>query len=144
MERAGLGKEVAALLQATLAEALEDKLYLPFVEHQSLLGPMLVKAVQQPEFADFLQVVQSYSLTPAKGRPLKEEIFSAREKLVIQRVKEGRTNKEIAQELNVAELTIKKTAEPALSPFPGEEQDPAAPRSEWRKCEKRGHTPPFF
>lgn len=60
MERAGLGKEAAALLRSTLAEALEDKLYLPFVEHQSLLGPMLVKAVQQPEFADFLQVVQSY------------------------------------------------------------------------------------
>ena len=109
VERAGLGEEAAALLRSTLAEALEDKLYLPFVEHQSLLGPRLVKAVQQPEFADFLQVVQHYSLTPAKGRPLKEEVFSAREKLVIQRVKEGRTNKEIAQELNVAEITIKNS-----------------------------------
>ena len=108
LEHTGLGEEAAALLRSTLAEALEDKLYLPFVEHQSLLGPMLVKAVQQPEFTDFLQVVQSYSLTPAKDRPLKEEVFSAREKLVIQRVKEGRTNKEIAQELNVAEITIKK------------------------------------
>lgn len=46
MERAGLGEEAAARLRSTLAEALEDKLYLPFVEHQSLLGPMLVKAVQ--------------------------------------------------------------------------------------------------
>lgn len=108
LEHTGLGEEAGALLRSTLAEALEDKLYLPFVEHQSLLGPMLVKAVQQPEFADFLQVVQSYSLTPAKGRPLKEEVFSAREKLVIQRVKEGRSNKEIAQEVNVAEITIKK------------------------------------
>ncbi|WP_276690896.1 MULTISPECIES: LuxR C-terminal-related transcriptional regulator [Acidaminococcus] len=40
---------------------------------------------------------------------MKEEVFSAREKLVIQRVKEGRTNKEIAQELNVAEITIKNS-----------------------------------
>lgn len=39
---------------------------------------------------------------------MKEASFTAREKLVIRRVKEGRTNKEIAQELNVAEITVKK------------------------------------
>lgn len=108
LEHTGLGEEAAALLRSTLAEALEDRLYLPFVEHQSLLGPLLVKAARQPEFAPFLQAVLSYSLTPAKGRPLKEASFTAREKLVIRRVKEGRTNKEIAQELNVAEITVKK------------------------------------
>lgn len=108
LEHTGLGEEAAALLRSTLAEALKDRLYLPFVEHQSLLGPLLVKAARQPEFAAFLQAVLSYSLTPAKGRPLKEASFTAREKLVIRRVKEGRTNKEIAQELNVAEITVKK------------------------------------
>lgn len=142
LEHTGLGEEAAALLRSTLAEALEDKLYLPFVEHQSLLGPMLVKAVQQPEFADFLQVVQSYSLTPAKGRPLKEEVFSAREKLVIQRVKEGRTNKEIAQELNVAEITIKKQLSLLYHRFQVKNKDPAAPCS--RENVKKGGIRPLF
>lgn len=39
VERAGLGEEAAARLRSTLAEALEDKLYLPFVEHQSCWVP---------------------------------------------------------------------------------------------------------
>lgn len=67
LEHAGLGKKAAVLLRSTLAEALEDKLYLPFVEHQSLLSPLLVKAARQPEFAAFLQVVQHYSLILQKA-----------------------------------------------------------------------------
>lgn len=108
LDHTGLAEEADALLHSTLEEALEDKLYLPFVEHRSLLRRALGKASLLPEFADFLQVVQSYSLIPAEGRPLTDHTLTAREKLVIQRVKEGKTNREIAQELNVAEITIKK------------------------------------
>lgn len=75
---------------------------------------------------------------------MKEEVFSAREKLVIQRVKEGRTNKEIAQELNVAEITIKKQLSLLYHRFQVKNRTQLLHAVSGENVKKGGIRPPFF
>ncbi|MCD2436454.1 helix-turn-helix transcriptional regulator [Acidaminococcus sp. NSJ-142] len=60
------------------------------------------------KYNTFIKHLKSYTLVPVTDPTVEENKLNPRDLLIIQRVKEGRTNKEIAEELNVAEITVKK------------------------------------
>ena len=108
LDRTGNEDRALKSLCCILDEAKADDLYLPLAEHGFLLKELLGKAARQEKYAPFVKTVLSYSLTPAAGPSLEENELTPREQLIIRRVREGRTNREIAEECCVAEITIKK------------------------------------
>ena len=81
---------------------------MPFIEHYNILKPLLLTLASDPVYAQFLQQARKMAITPISEKALEETTLTPREQLIISRVRDGWTNKEIADELTVAEVTIKK------------------------------------
>ena len=77
---------------------------MPFIEHYNILKPLLLPLASDPVYAQFLQQARKMAITPISEKALEETTLTPREQLIISRVRDGWTNKEIADELT----TIKK------------------------------------
>lgn len=108
LEHTGQADKAEELLATALDEAIPDNLTLPFVEHTTLLKPIMDRLAPRTKYNTFIKHLKSYTLVPVTDPTVEENKLNPRDLLIIQRVKEVRTNKEIAEELNVAEITVKK------------------------------------
>ena len=105
-------------LHNALTLAAPDRIVLPFAEYAAYIPRTIVKIQQQSMYVDFLQHVQDLSMAhslaalrdsyPAKPSQVTTKL-SYREQEVARLVSQGKTNKEIAQTLHIAEITVKKT-----------------------------------
>ena len=95
-----LGRADAARreLDAALAIAVPDGLYLPFAEHAEALGPLLPEAFAGNEAA---QAVLRRTAKPGPGG------LSPREREIARLAAARRTNAEIAAQLHLSEATVK-------------------------------------
>ena len=95
-----LGRADAARreLDAALALAVPDGLYLPFAEHAEALGPLLPEAFAGNEAA---QAVLRRTAKPGPGG------LSPREREIARLAAARRTNAEIAAQLHLSEATVK-------------------------------------
>lgn len=100
----GKAQEASALLKSALHESLQDYFIMPFIEHYNILKPLLLPLASDPVYAQFLQQARKMAITPISEKALEETTLTPREQLIISRVRDGWTNKEIADELT----TIKK------------------------------------
>ena len=98
---------------------------MPFIEHYNILKPLLLPLASDPVYAQFLQQARKMAITPISEKALEETTLTPREQLIISRVRDGWTNKEIADELTVAEVTNQETSDRAVQEIPRPQQDAA-------------------
>lgn len=108
-------------LEKAVTLALADHLVMPFAEHDEYLPKTIYKLQCNPVYANFFQSVQTCSLkgklhqlrqfstTKAKPDAVTYPTLTPREQAIAHLVAKGKTNKEIAKTLNIAEVTVKKT-----------------------------------
>lgn len=99
--------------------AMPDQLIMPFAEHTAPLRQTLRRLHQQPAYQPFIAAIQQRSLEAALTRirrpaptspgPRKAIHLTAKEQQLAHLVSIGKTNKEIAQTLHMAEITVKKS-----------------------------------
>ena len=104
-------------IKKAVEDSYEDKLYMPFVENARNLSTFLHISEftgEQRDFADKCsQLYKKYKkhlnvmLEEGDESPL--SLLTKREREIALLVSEGKTNMEIAKQLNVAEITIKKS-----------------------------------
>lgn len=103
-----LGQREQALdqLRVICDEALLDGAIMPIAEHAEFLAPLLADLGQDPAYAPLVDQVHQYQLVQAEH--VQDVILTPREKKIVAAVEAGRTNKEIAQQIDLAEITVKK------------------------------------
>ena len=109
-------KEGLKLLQQALSLARADNIIMPFAEHLDYIILPLQQLVQEKGNASFIQRIQEHSLEE-KFHSLKQQIdeeahgysLTPREKETLQLIMTGLSNRAIAEKLNIAEVTVKKT-----------------------------------
>lgn len=111
--------EAAQALEKAIVLARPDRLVMPFAEYAISLGQTIECLQYMPAYQEFLQQVQEISMAPALERLRQYEhpkaskprpaILTPREQQIAHLVSDGKTNKDIAKTLHIAEITVKKT-----------------------------------
>ncbi|MGP1442070.1 MAG: LuxR C-terminal-related transcriptional regulator [Anaerovoracaceae bacterium] len=104
-------------IKKAVEDAYEDKLYMPFVENSRSLYPFLQNnelCGAQRDFADkcrqlYKKYKKNLNVMLKEGDDSPLSMLTKREREISMLVAEGKTNMEIAKQLNVAEITIKKS-----------------------------------
>lgn len=108
----GEGDEAEEAVSAALDRAQPDRIYMPFVQNLQFLENLL--PFMKKKYPDFMEKVLclrkvfedgTRALTPALTL---SRLFTDRENQIITYLKRGYTNKQIATELFIAEITVKK------------------------------------
>ncbi len=107
-DRGGAEKSIYAALD----RAMPDRIYIPFVQNLDYLEELLpVMERKAPDFVDALRRLHRdfergvAALSPALTI---SQLFTDRENQIVTLLKRGYTNKQIAAELFIAEITVKK------------------------------------
>ncbi|MGI6263668.1 MAG: response regulator transcription factor [Succiniclasticum sp.] len=79
---------------------------MPIAEHIPFLEPLLTELGKEPLYADFVEKVRKFRLVQAEH--VQEVMLTPREKVIVAAVAAGRTNREIALQISLAEITVKK------------------------------------
>lgn len=115
--RLGRESDAATHLALALSAALPDEIYMPFVSQGEILRPALTAAAGTERYAAgvarILELSDDWAKTKRRivtryfsdGKP----VLTKREMQIALLVSEGRTNKDIAEELYIAPTTVKKT-----------------------------------
>ena len=104
--RLGQQEKGMSLFKTILDEAALDGAIMPVVEHASLLKPFLDELDGDPLYQSVVTQIRQYRLIQV--RHAQEVILTPREKNIVAGVQEGQTNKQIAADLYLAEVTVKK------------------------------------
>jgi LuxR family transcriptional regulator, maltose regulon positive regulatory protein len=83
-----------------------DGAIMPIAEHIPFLEPLLTELGKEPLYADFVEKVRKFRLVQAEH--VQEVMLTPREKVIVAAVAAGRTNREIALQISLAEITVKK------------------------------------
>ena len=113
-EHAGNIDGAATVLKQAIVLAQPDHLVMPFAEHAEYLPQTMKRLCSDAATAPFIEQAQGLSLAEplstlrtALAKPSLP--LSKREQEVAAMVATGLTNKAIAEQLNIAEVTVKKT-----------------------------------
>ncbi len=111
---AGLGdmENAEKSISSALHRAEEDRIYIPFIENLELLEKLLpLMKEKAPDFTDAVcRLHKDYEKGVAALAPALSlsRLFTDRENQILTLLKRGYTNKQIAAELFIAEITVKK------------------------------------
>ena len=118
-EHAGNIDGAATALKQAIVLAQPDHLVMPFAEHAEYLPQTMKRLCSDAAAVSFIEQAQGLSLAEplstlrtALAKPSLP--LSKREQEVAAMVATGLTNKAIAEQLNIAEVTVKKDAEPNI------------------------------
>lgn len=113
-EHAGNMSSAAAALKEGIALAEKDSLVMPFAEHEEYIRQTLQQLQSDEAVSSFVEQVHQHSiaapLSALRAALIKQSLpLSKREMEIAAMVAAGMTNKMIAQQLRLAEITVKKT-----------------------------------
>lgn len=109
-------QKAGKFLKQAIDLAIPDHIIMPFAEHMEYIEPLLSKLMRERFHLKFIREIRTLSMTDSlanirgmvkAGRDI--PYLSEREHYIATLVTAGITNKDIARDLNVAEVTIKKT-----------------------------------
>lgn len=111
-----MNSEAEDSLQLALHLACEDGIYMPFVENAKEILPLLKDISQEKEEYFVGRIKEIYTENKRSLSAVLEDanrsslsILTKREQEIALLVSHGKTNVEIARELNIAEITVKKS-----------------------------------
>lgn len=115
-KKMGMNSEAEDSLQLALHLACEDGIYMPFVENAKEILPLLKDISQEKEEYFVGRIKEIYTENKRSLSAVLEDanrsslsILTKREQEIALLVSHGKTNVEIARELNIAEITVKKS-----------------------------------
>ncbi len=109
-------KEMARkLIDSAFENAWGDHVIMPFAEYREELLPYLSEVRQENEYREFIRKIETVGFEKAtvedagSGSLQSEIALTPREKTIVQCLEKGMTNKAIARQLMLAEVTVKKS-----------------------------------
>lgn len=108
-DKLGNGKAAMALLRKILREAKADNVILPFAEYREILDPYLQELSFDPNLSRMAEAILSLQMHKLRTETFQPVLLTKREQAFVKCVAAGKTNREIAEEYCLAEVTVKKT-----------------------------------
>lgn len=108
-DKLGNGKAAMALLRKILREAKADNVILPFAEYREILEPYLQELSFDPNLSRMAEAILSLQMHKLRTETFQPVLLTKREQAFVKCVAAGKTNREIAEEYCLAEVTVKKT-----------------------------------
>ena len=116
LRKMNMPEEAAQAAEQAVRLTYQDKLYMPFVENAKEILPLLEESSSEEGRCFVEEVRKIYNENRRSLSAVLEDenrsslsILTKREQEIAQLVSHGRTNVEIARELNIAEITVKKS-----------------------------------
>ncbi len=104
----GNRKKAETLIRDQLKSAQFDQAIMPFVMYRSQIEPLLEKLSSSPEFTVFIEKIRGYSMEKDSYRQPVSVSLTPRETTIIDCIMLGMSNRDIARQLMLAEVTVKK------------------------------------
>ena len=107
-EHLGKMDEAMKFFQQALEYAKPDGIIMPFAEHAPFLSQCFERARMNPDYEAFIKDIEKFSIKQVPVHNPLDEMLTPRERFIVKLVQQGKTNQEIASQLNIAEITVKK------------------------------------